>query len=86
MHNSRRFGYNCSFGFNQKYQAIFKEPKMRVTGVDENDEVRVIELIEHPFFIATLFQPERSALNDEMHPLIRAFVEAAGENSIASTG
>jgi CTP synthase (UTP-ammonia lyase) len=71
-------GYNCSFGFNPKYGAIFQEGRMCVTGVDENDEVRVVELVEHPFFIATLFQPERSAFNGETHPLIRAFVEAAG--------
>jgi len=69
--------YNCSFGFNPKYQAVFKESKMRVTGVDENGDVRVVELIEHPFFIATLFQPERSAFSGVVHPLIRAFVEAA---------
>jgi CTP synthase (UTP-ammonia lyase) len=69
--------YNCSFGFNPKYGAIFKEVKMCVTGVDENDEFRVVELVDHPFFIATLFQPERSAFSGETHPLIRAFVEAA---------
>jgi CTP synthase (UTP-ammonia lyase) len=45
-----------------------------------DDEVRVVELIEHPFFIATLFQPERSAFNGVAHPLIRAFVEAAGRS------
>jgi len=70
-------GYNCSFGFNPKYGAMFEEAKMRVTGADENGEVRVVELIEHPFFIATLFQPERSAFSGETHPLVRAFIEAA---------
>jgi CTP synthase (UTP-ammonia lyase) len=30
----------------------------------------------HPFFIGTLFQPERSALTGQSHPLIEAFVKA----------
>jgi CTP synthase (UTP-ammonia lyase) len=74
-------GYNCSFGFNPKYGAIFKQAEMSVTGVDENGEVRVVELVEHPFFIATLFQPERSAFKGHAHPLVRAFVEAAGRQA-----
>jgi CTP synthase (UTP-ammonia lyase) len=36
--------------------------------------VRAIELDRHPFFIGTLFQPERSALRDRRHPLVTAFV------------
>jgi CTP synthase (UTP-ammonia lyase) len=30
----------------------------------------------HPFFIATLFQPERSGLANRRHPLVSAFVAA----------
>jgi CTP synthase (UTP-ammonia lyase) len=36
-----------------------------------------IELSEHPFFVAKLFQPERSAVEGRGAPLIRAFVYAA---------
>ncbi len=32
---------------------------------------------DHPFFIATLFQPELSALSGVAHPLVVAFVRAA---------
>jgi CTP synthase (UTP-ammonia lyase) len=38
--------------------------------------VRVVELESHPFFIATLFQPERTAFKGVVHPLLRAFVQA----------
>jgi CTP synthase (UTP-ammonia lyase) len=31
----------------------------------------------HPFFVGTLFQPERAALRGETPPLVRAFVRAA---------
>ncbi|HLG61132.1 MAG TPA: hypothetical protein VKY19_04310 [Ktedonosporobacter sp.] len=36
-----------------------------------------IELEQHPFFIGTLFQPERSAFKRIAHPLVRAFLQAA---------
>lgn len=69
--------YNCSYGFNPCYASLLKAGELRVAGVDANGEVRVVELNGHPFFIATLFQPERSALRGVGHPLVRAFVEAA---------
>jgi len=69
--------FNCEYGLNSRYVAIFEEGPLRISGVDGNDEVRVVELDDHTFFVATLFQPERSALRDVAHPLIRAFVKAA---------
>jgi CTP synthase (UTP-ammonia lyase) len=54
-------GFNCNFGVNPDYQALLNDGPLRVTGVDANGEVRVVELDGHPFFVATLFQPERSA-------------------------
>jgi CTP synthase (UTP-ammonia lyase) len=74
--------YNCSFGFNPQYKSMFEQSEMEVIGTDKNGEPRVIELKSHPFFIATLFQPERSALlaGASVHPLIRAYLEAAASN------
>jgi CTP synthase (UTP-ammonia lyase) len=39
----------------------------------------VLELpvMRHPFFFATLYQPERSALEGRKHPLIAAYLHAA---------
>lgn len=42
----------------------------------KDGDIRAAELPAHPFFIGTLFQPERSALRGERHPLIEAFVRA----------
>jgi len=39
-------------------------------------EVRVLELADHPFFLATLFQPELAADTPRVHPVIRAFATA----------
>jgi CTP synthase (UTP-ammonia lyase) len=49
---------------------------LRVAARDLAGEVRAVELDGHPFFIATLFQPERSGLEGRRHPLIEAFVGA----------
>jgi CTP synthase (UTP-ammonia lyase) len=67
--------YHCNFGLNPAYEGMLTDGHLRFTGLDGAGEVRVLELNDHPFFIATLFQPERSALRGEAHPLIRAFVQ-----------
>jgi len=69
--------YHCNYGFNQDYLGLLKKSDMRISGYDSNNEVRVIELTNHPFFVATLFQPERSSLKNKNHVLIDAFVEAS---------
>lgn len=69
--------YHCSFGFNPEYRYLFEKGEMKITGADTNGEPRVVELSSHPFFVATLFQPERSALSGKTHPLILAYTQAA---------
>lgn len=70
-------GYHCSYGLNPAYADRFTTGALRITGADEQGDARVVELAGHPFFIATLFQPERSAAAGTAHPLITAFVVAA---------
>ncbi|MBA2502222.1 MAG: CTP synthase [Pyrinomonadaceae bacterium] len=69
--------YHCSYGFNPQYHTLLDDGALRVTGVDADGGVRVVELDGHPFFIATLFQPELSALSGNSHPLITAYKRAA---------
>jgi len=68
--------YNCGFGLNPIYRDTLEKSDLRITGVDADDEVRVIELERHPFFLATLYQPERAARDGRAHPLVNAFVQA----------
>ncbi|HZL44853.1 MAG TPA: hypothetical protein VFC28_01385 [Opitutaceae bacterium] len=70
-------GYHCSYGLNPAWRGRLEAAGLRFTGFDSNAEVRAAELPDHPFFVGTLFQPERSALRNEPHPLITAFVRAA---------
>lgn len=69
--------YRCRFGVNPAYRAQLEAAGMIFSGFDANGDIRALELGMHPFFAATLFQPERGAMRGERHPLIAAFVAAA---------
>jgi CTP synthase (UTP-ammonia lyase) len=68
--------YRCRFGLNRSYEPALDDGRLSFTGRDSSGEARVFELRSHPFFIGTLFQPERSALRGVTHPLIVAYVQA----------
>jgi CTP synthase (UTP-ammonia lyase) len=75
-------GYRCRYGLNPAYQSEVFSGRLRVTAKDAAGEVRAIELEGHPFFVATLFQPERAALENRLPPLVAAFVTAAIQNKV----
>jgi CTP synthase (UTP-ammonia lyase) len=68
--------YHCRYGLNPEFRNRLEGGALQFTGWDENGDPRVLELRDHPFFVATLFQPERAALRGASHLLIRAFVRA----------
>ena len=70
-------GYHCNYGLNPAYVGRFAAGPLRVAARDLAGDVRAVELDGHPFFVATLFQPERSGLDGRRHPLLTAFVGAA---------
>ena len=63
--------YHCSFGLNPRFRRLVEGP-LTVSAVDDQHEVRAVELDGHPFFAATLFQPEMNAES----PLVAAFTGA----------
>jgi CTP synthase (UTP-ammonia lyase) len=69
--------YHCSYGLNPAYLPRLEQGGLRAGVIGPNGEPRAVELPAHPFFLATLFQPERSAFKGRSHPLIREFVVAA---------
>lgn len=69
-------GYRCRYGLNPEFLTQLTTGPLRIAAQDRSHEVRAIELDGHPFFVATLFQPERAALKGQMPPLIAAFVGA----------
>ena len=79
-------GYNCSFGFDARYAGLLAKTGLKISGTDPAGEARVVEWPTHPFFVAALFQPERSAFTARSHPLIKAFVEAAARLDLKPAG
>ena len=69
-------GYHCSYGINPTFVAALLSGPLRICAEDRSGEVRAVELEGHPFYVATLFQPERAALGERVPPLVAAFVRA----------
>lgn len=70
-------GYHCNYGISESFAAELEQGDLRVTGWDDEGEIRAVELVTHPFFVATLFQHERNALEGRPSPLVQALLHAA---------
>jgi len=71
-----REGYHCRFGVNPEFERELFIQQLHAVGHDSQGDLRAVELTGHPFFVATLFQPERAALKGILPPLVRAFIKA----------
>jgi len=70
--------YFCNFEVNPAYRGRFEMAGLRLAAFDDRCELRAVELPEHHFFIATLYQPQLSSTDERPHPVIVEFVAAAG--------
>ncbi len=69
------------YEFNNAYKAMFEKQGMDFPGIYEAQNlVEIIEIKNHPFFIATQFHPEFKSRPLKPHPLFRAFIEKSLEN------
>lgn len=73
--------YYCNFGLNPEYQELLDKGGLRVVGFDNTGEARVLELPEHPFYVATLFVPQTRSTPERPHPLITSLLTAALDRS-----
>ena len=73
-------GYHCRFGVNPQFERDLLGERLHAVARDSIGDLRAVELLDHPFFVATLFQPERAALEGRVPPLVRAFVEACAKS------
>ncbi len=63
---------------NNAYRDALAENGMRVSGVSpDGNLVEMVELPDHPWFVATQAHPELKSRPDHPHPLFAAFVAAA---------
>src|SRR5690606_14298420 len=65
-------GYHCRYGLSAEFAAALEQGPLRICAWDADGDPRGVELDGHPFFVATLFQPERAALAGRLPPLVRA--------------
>ena len=69
--------FACNYGLNEAFADQIRSKQLRVSGSDDDGTVRMVELPEHAFFIATLFVPQLVSQAGKPHPLIVAFLDAA---------
>jgi CTP synthase (UTP-ammonia lyase) len=69
--------FSCTYGFNADFRGQIDEGKLRITGVGPDEEIRIVELSDHRFYVATLFLPQNSSRADKPHPLIVEYLRAA---------
>jgi hypothetical protein len=69
--------FACNYGLNPQFQDKVAKGQLKITGVDLYGEVRVFEVLDHPFYVATLFLPQISSAPGSPHPLIVAYLRAA---------
>ncbi len=75
-HAEIREGYHCRYGVNPEFERQLLTQQLHAVGHDSAGDLRAVELKDHPFFVATLFQPERAALKGLLPPLVKALIEA----------
>lgn len=70
------------YEFNNKYLDDYKKAGMVMSGINpDNNLVEIVEIPEHPFYIAVQFHPELKSTVANPHPLFVKFVKAAIEAS-----
>lgn len=66
------------YEFNNRYREVFENAGVLFAGINtQKDLVEIIELKNHPWFVACQFHPEFQSKPDRAHPLFRNFIKAA---------
>jgi CTP synthase (UTP-ammonia lyase) len=71
--------YFCNYEANLAFQSRFDAAGLRVTGVGPQGEARIVEIPAHPWFLATLFQPQRATAPGRPHPLFIDYLRAVAQ-------
>lgn len=68
------------YEFNNRYRDQLADAGLIFSGISQdNDLVEVVEIPEHPWFIACQFHPEFTSTPRDGHPLFTGFIQAALE-------
>ncbi len=71
--------YFCNYEVNSRFEPEFERAGLRIVAWGPQGEVRAVELPDHRFFLATLFQPHLSSKPLMPHPIVLAFLKEAAQ-------
>ena len=70
------------FEFNNEYREVLGEAGLVYSGLSPNGRlVEIIELADHPWFVASQFHPEFRSRPQRPHPMFSGFIAAAVDRS-----
>ena len=75
--------YWCNYGVNPAYVAALQDAGLIVSGTGEDGTIRIVEVADHPFFVATLFLPQKRSTAERPHPLLAGFAAAVAARATA---
>ncbi|HVZ35812.1 MAG TPA: hypothetical protein VG963_25470 [Polyangiaceae bacterium] len=78
--------YFCSFELEAEFVSRWLAAGLVIAAEGESGEVRALQLRAHPFFLATLFQPQLSSSAERPHPIIEGFLRASRASARARAG
>jgi CTP synthase len=68
------------FEFNNRYLQKLMNAGLRFSGFSKDGLVEIVELPQHPFFVASQYHPEFRSTPRDGHPLFTGFIRAAREH------
>jgi CTP synthase len=70
------------FEFNNEFRKVLVDSGLQISGTfADKDLVEIVELKDHPWFLATQFHPEFKSRPEAPHPLFADFIKAAVRRS-----
>jgi CTP synthase len=65
------------YEFNNQYRDLFQSSGMRITGLSPDERlVEIMEIQDHPWYVAVQFHPEFKSRPTRCHPLFKDFIKA----------
>jgi CTP synthase len=75
------------FEVNNKFRKLLEDAGLNISGVHApKNLVEIVELKDHPWFLASQFHPEFKSRPEAPHPLFRDFVAACVERAESRRG
>ncbi|MGI9229074.1 MAG: CTP synthase [Gammaproteobacteria bacterium] len=74
------------YEFNAHYTQTLQDKGLRIAGVSVDEKlVEIVEIADHPWFVACQFHPEFTSTPRDGHPLFISFIKAALQNTASET-